>query len=217
MRIVPFHGKFWRSLYRTVRSPPLACLRFSSAKSVVVTARQLLRCISIFSQTVCESIRGIGTRLRISNSAPLLNCDKISTSQELRRFALQLGHEFRQRTEKWGYLRAARESFTADCTKNRHGLVNELHSVDSRGDKDAQFSLTIKIESVKTTSFFDTFPSFSGWCGVRGSSEITLKHCKMSERRSVRVYSKALVEENRSPSRRQDRVPRRWTGLSGWR
>jgi hypothetical protein len=33
----------------------------------------------------------------------------------------------------------------------------------------------------------------------------------------VRVYSKVLVEENEKPSRRQDRVPRRWVGLSGWR
>jgi len=33
----------------------------------------------------------------------------------------------------------------------------------------------------------------------------------------VRVYSKALVEENKNDRWRQDRVPRRWTGLSGWR
>jgi hypothetical protein len=32
---------------------------------------------------------------------------------------------------------------------------------------------------------------------------------KNEERRPARVYSKALVEENGKPSRRQDRVPRR--------
>jgi len=33
----------------------------------------------------------------------------------------------------------------------------------------------------------------------------------------ARVYSNALVEENKKKSRRQDRVPRRWVGFSGWR
>jgi len=33
----------------------------------------------------------------------------------------------------------------------------------------------------------------------------------------ARVYSKALVEENKKKCRRQDRVPRRWVGFSGWR
>jgi len=33
----------------------------------------------------------------------------------------------------------------------------------------------------------------------------------------ARVYSKALVEENKKKRRRQDRVPRRWVGFSGWR
>ena len=35
------------------------------------------------------------------------------------------------------------------------------------------FSLTQNLEGVKRHSFFDTFLSFSGWCGVRGSSEVT--------------------------------------------
>src|SRR5215468_4530340 len=112
---------------------------------------------------------------------------------------------------------AQSKSMGADCTKIRQRLVNGLHSIDSARDINACFCLTVKIEGVKTHSFFDTFPSFSGWCGVRGSSKIAFTNCKVSKGRSARVYSKALVEENRSPSRRQDRVPRRWTGLSGWR
>jgi hypothetical protein len=36
-----------------------------------------------------------------------------------------------------------------------------------------------------------------------------LSHRKMRQGRQARVYSKALVEENEKPSRRQDRVPRR--------
>jgi hypothetical protein len=45
----------------------------------------------------------------------------------------------------------------AACTKNRHYPVNRLHSLDSEADKIAAFCLTLKIEGVKTTSFFDTF------------------------------------------------------------
>jgi hypothetical protein len=36
------------------------------------------------------------------------------------------------------------------------------------------FSLTLKIGSVNTYSFFETFLSFAGWCSVRGSSKIAL-------------------------------------------
>ena len=99
------------------------------------------------------------------------------------------------------------ENSCAGCTKIRHSPVNELHSIDSAEDKDALFSLTINLKSVETTSFFDTFRSFSGWCSVRGSSEITfwLKDRKEGQQGSI---CKALVEENRSCCRRQDRVPK---------
>jgi len=39
----------------------------------------------------------------------------------------------------------------------------------------------------------------------------------MTEGGLARVYSKVLVEANKKICRRQDRVPRRWGGLSGWR
>src|SRR5258705_6889625 len=82
------------------------------------------------------------------------------------------------------------------CTKNRHLPVNQLHSVDFAIDKMRWFLLTPKIERVKTYSFFDTFLSFAGWCCVRDSSGVTLLR-KRSGRRA-RVYSKALVEENKN-------------------
>src|ERR1700730_6507174 len=65
------------------------------------------------------------------------------------------------------------------------------------------------MKGVKTNSFFDTFYSLPGWCGVRGSSEVTLKHRKMGQGGSARVYSQALVEANEYTRQRQDRVPRR--------
>jgi hypothetical protein len=56
------------------------------------------------------------------------------------------------------------------CTKSGHPPVDTLHLIENKSDKDAHFSLTLKLESVKGLSFFDSFLSFSGWCGVRGSS-----------------------------------------------
>jgi hypothetical protein len=56
--------------------------------------------------------------------------------------------------------------------------------------------LTAKIEGVKTYSFFGTFCSFTDWCSVRGSSEVTIL-CKQ-DGGQARVYSNALVEENRN-------------------
>jgi hypothetical protein len=51
--------------------------------------------------------------------------------------------------------------------------VGSPHSLAKKEDAAAQFSLTPKMKGVKTQSFFDSFRSFSGWCGVRGSSEVT--------------------------------------------
>jgi len=60
-------------------------------------------------------------------------------------------------------------------------------------------------------------PSFSLPGGTPGLKRSHSPHCKMTEGRRARVYSKVLVEANGKNSRRQDRVPRRWFGLSGWR
>ena len=69
--------------------------------------------------------------------------------------------------------------------------------LQTKADRGAPFSLTAKIEGVKTNSFFDSFWSFPGWRGVRGSSQGHDPHRKVMDRGSVRVYSKALVEANR--------------------
>jgi hypothetical protein len=46
------------------------------------------------------------------------------------------------------------------------------------------FSLTRKIKRVKTQSFFDSFLSFTGWCGVRGSSKVTFLTARSGKRAS---------------------------------
>jgi hypothetical protein len=53
-------------------------------------------------------------------------------------------------------------------------VVDGLHSIDFAADTRAGFLLTLKMKGVKTNSFFDSFRSFPGWCGVRGSSKVTL-------------------------------------------
>ena len=151
-----------------------------------------------------------------ANFATFLHCDAFSTQRIVTPTATtRFPRTSRRATTRpaWLCLRLLARA----CTKLRHGPVNGLHSVDSAVDTSARFLLTGTIEGVKRHSFFDTFPSFSGWCCVRGSSQVTLTHCANGEGRPVRVYSKALVEENRNERQRQDRVPRRWSGLSGWR
>jgi hypothetical protein len=56
--------------------------------------------------------------------------------------------------------------------------VDGLHSIENTADKSTHFSLTAKLEGVQKESFFDSFLGFSGWCGVRGSSEVTLNIAK---------------------------------------
>jgi len=49
------------------------------------------------------------------------------------------------------------------CTISGHGLVDELHLIDSEGVRGVCFSLTLNAGGVKPTSFFDSFQSLPGW------------------------------------------------------
>jgi hypothetical protein len=65
------------------------------------------------------------------------------------------------------------------CTKIGHTLVIALHLIVFKGDISAVFSIDLKIGRSKKRMFFDEFGSLPGWCGVRGSSGIALRHRKM--------------------------------------
>ena len=82
------------------------------------------------------------------------------------------------------------------CTKSWHRLVDELHSIEKASSCRRVFSIDEISGRSRTGSFFDSFLSFSGWCGVRGSSGVTFSIARCSEGGLARVYSKALVEEN---------------------
>ena len=75
-----------------------------------------------------------------------------------------------------------RESVGGAAQNSVHRVVNRLHLPADKGDTVVHFSLTIKIEGVKTESFFDNFLSFPGWCGVRGSSRVALRIARCKEK-----------------------------------
>jgi hypothetical protein len=76
------------------------------------------------------------------------------------------------------------ETAATGCTKSGQWPVDGLHSIENATDKAAHFRLTPKLERVQRKSFFDSFLSFSGWCGVRGSSDVTLNVAKRSGKAS---------------------------------
>ena len=59
------------------------------------------------------------------------------------------------------------------CTKSGHRLVDGLHSIENTPTYRAWFFVDGKNRRSTTRLFFDSFLSFSGWCGVRGSSGVT--------------------------------------------
>ena len=59
------------------------------------------------------------------------------------------------------------------CTIFGHPLVDGVHSIEKSDSYRSVFSIDEKNKKSKTRLFFDSFLSFSGWCGVRGSSGVT--------------------------------------------
>src|SRR5260370_27009769 len=94
---------------------------------------------------------------------------QISTAAERRRELSSPSHFSAQRRKPASRLSSARNGFSS-CTKSGHPPVDDLHSIENKSDRSAIFLLTPKLERVQKESFFDSFKSFSSWCGVRGSS-----------------------------------------------
>ena len=59
------------------------------------------------------------------------------------------------------------------CTIFGHRVVDGLHSIENTCTYKRVFSIDEKNRKRTTGLFFDSFLSFSGWCGVRGSSGVT--------------------------------------------
>jgi len=57
----------------------------------------------------------------------------------------------------------------------RQGAVNGVHSLENPRTYKRVFFIDEKNRRSTTRSFFDSFLSFSGWCGVRGSSRVTVE------------------------------------------
>jgi hypothetical protein len=59
------------------------------------------------------------------------------------------------------------------CTIFGHRAVHGVHSIEKTCTYNGVFFVDGKNRRSTTRSFFDNFLSFSGWRGVRGSSEVT--------------------------------------------
>jgi hypothetical protein len=74
------------------------------------------------------------------------------------------------------------KSLKDHCTKSGHGSVDGLHSIENTDSCRRVFSIDEKNRKRRTGLFFDNFLSFSGWCGVRGSSAITFLIARLGKR-----------------------------------
>lgn len=70
------------------------------------------------------------------------------------------------------------------CTISGHVLVDGVHSIENTCTYKGVFFVDSQIRRSTTGSFFDSFLSFSGWCGVRGSSEVTFLIARLGRRAS---------------------------------
>jgi hypothetical protein len=72
---------------------------------------------------------------------------------------LQLLHWWRGHANygKDAGIHGSPEIWFANCTKSGHPPVRQLHSIERQENKVTQILLTLKLERVKTQSFFDTF------------------------------------------------------------
>ena len=77
-------------------------------------------------------------------------------------------------TRKPAFDVARRENVQRRCTKSGQRLVHGLHLIENSRTCRCGFFIDEKTGRSKTGSFFDSFLSFSGWCGVRGSSGVTV-------------------------------------------
>ncbi len=68
------------------------------------------------------------------------------------------------------------------CTKSGHVPVDGVHLIENTSGYRPQFLIDGKNRRSTTRSFFDSFLSFSGWCGVRGSSGVTFLIARLGKR-----------------------------------
>jgi hypothetical protein len=76
-----------------------------------------------------------------------------------------------QRKAAWGA--GFEKANSIHCTIFGHRVVDGLHSIEKSDSYNGVFSIDEKNRKRTTGLFFDSFLSFSGWCGVRGSSGVT--------------------------------------------
>ena len=68
------------------------------------------------------------------------------------------------------------------CTKSGHTPVDDVHSIENTCSYRARFFVDGIYRRSTTRSFFDSFLSFAGWCGVRDSSGVTFLIARLGRR-----------------------------------
>src|SRR5882672_3737522 len=71
-------------------------------------------------------------------------------------------------------MRGFAQNNSAGCTKSGHRAVNGVHPIENACSYKGVIFVDSENRRSTTGSFFDSFLSFSGWCGVRGSSLVTV-------------------------------------------
>ncbi len=80
--------------------------------------------------------------------------------------------------------RGFRQNCIPLCTISGHRPVNGVHSIENTCTYNHVFFVDWKNRRSTTGSFFDSFLSFSGWCNVRDSSEVTFLIERLRKRAS---------------------------------
>ena len=113
---------------------------------------------------------------------PLPDTGSPRFSQAVNNLRSQVSVQGRERKCAWGGEFSG--SCASACTKSGHLPVDGLHSIENTCTYIPVFFIDEKYRRSRTGSFFDSFLSFSGWCGVRGSSRVTVLIARLERRAS---------------------------------
>ena len=119
--------------------------------------------------------RWLGVTAQNSNLNPLPDAASARYSQSLNMSTIhpQYGWKSINTAGKLHPAQRRQRNISSICTKSCHWPVHGVHSIENACTYRRVFFVDWKNRRSTTGSFFDSFLSFSGWCGVRGSSRVT--------------------------------------------
>jgi len=103
------------------------------------------------------------------------------------------------------------------CTKSGQGPVDGVHSVENTSSYEVRFFVDGKNRKSTKGSFFDSFLKFFRLVRRPGLKRSHCSDRKIGMEGKRGSIAKRWSRRTEETSQRQDRVPRRRVGLSGWR